>query len=133
MEKLAEPFKEVSVRKIIAVGVGATLLFIAIGILIGYFSGHRTTNENSNESVVDVIRSMCPVMTSQTQSVRAYFERYLERRNEKNACVNKQEDCWDFGLPRNYIAYHLDGKVVNIDGKLDEDAWTEVGFIQVYL
>ncbi|XP_053379141.1 uncharacterized protein LOC128548426 [Mercenaria mercenaria] len=127
---------DVKTRKILAICLGVTLLLFAIGILIGYFSGHgsqSTSKSPSQESVADAIRSSCHVMTKQTPTGSTYFDRYLERHSGKTACVNKPEGCWDFGLPRNYIAYHLQGKVINIDGKLDDDAWNEVPWSETFV
>jgi len=41
--------------------------------------------------------------------------------------------CASGGLPRNYIAYHLNGKTVNIDGRLDDPAWQEVPWTETFM
>lgn len=44
----------------------------------------------------------------------------------KDVCLGKNVNCNTSKLPRKYIAYHLNGKTVNIDGQLNEEAWAEV-------
>jgi hypothetical protein len=120
---------DANTRKIILISVVVTLFLFTIGIIIGYFSGrHNISNTGPSSSVAEALRTECSDLAIKTPSGKLYFDRYVERHSEKQACVSRPEDCWDFGLPRNYIAYHLNGKSVNIDGKLDEEAWTEVCF-----
>lgn len=120
---------DIKTRKIIIVCAVITLVLFSIGVLIGYFSGKGTstvTEVPANGGVADAIRSTCGAETMRTPSGKLYFDRYVERHSEKQACVNNPEKCWDFGLPRNYIAYHLNGRSILIDGKLDDEAWNEV-------
>lgn len=120
---------DVKTRKIIIICAAVTVILFAIGIIIGYFSGKGSTSTTvvtSHQSVADAIRSTCGDTTIQSPSGKLYFDRYVQRHNEKNVCLKAPEECWDFGMPRNYIAYHLNGKSIKIDGKLDDAAWTEV-------
>jgi len=41
--------------------------------------------------------------------------------------------CTSGGLPRTYTAYHLNGKTVNIDGRLDDPAWQEVPWTETFM
>ena len=57
--------------------------------------------------------------------------RYLEK--DTTACIKDASFCNTYKLPRNYIAYHLSGKQVTIDGKLDEEAWQEVPWSEMFV
>ena len=48
-------------------------------------------------------------------------------------CIHDNEDCLSYGLPRHYIAYHLRDKTINIDGKLDDEAWAEVPWTEDFV
>ena len=48
-------------------------------------------------------------------------------------CYTSRETCNDYELPRTYLAYYLNGKTINIDGKLDDQAWTEVPWTENFL
>lgn len=50
----------------------------------------------------------------------SYLDKCVADSCQSTATCNSED------LPRTYLAYHLNGKTVNIDGKLDEPAWTEV-------
>lgn len=121
-------------RKFLILFVAVAVLLFVAGILIGYFSGKNASSNNENidgnnepVSVADAIRASCSAdQVDPDDNGDTYFQRYLERHDEHNACVNSADQCWDFGLPRHYIAYHLNGKSINIDGKLDDEAWNEV-------
>ena len=52
------------------------------------------------------------------------FSRYLEK--DLTACVQDSTYCNTYKLPRTYNAYHLNGKQITIDGRLDDVAWQEV-------
>lgn len=120
---------DVKTKKVIAICSVVALFMFVLGIIIGYFSGKGNTPEqqqNPKDSIVKAIRSACSMTTLHTAEGRRYFQRYLERHAEKHACVNSPVECLDFGLPRHYIAYHLNGQSINIDGKLDDQAWLEV-------
>ena len=56
----------------------------------------------------------CPVL----------FFRYVEK--NPTQCIQDQSKCNTYKLPRNYVAHHLNGRQINIDGRLDEEAWREV-------
>ncbi|KAL5006388.1 hypothetical protein ScPMuIL_015194 [Solemya velum] len=50
--------------------------------------------------------------------------RFVDRCNSE-ICDATSTDC-DFGLPNTYIAQHLNGKAITVDGRMDEEAWKEV-------
>lgn len=125
---------DVQTRKIILICAAVTIVFFVIGILIGFFSGKGSkTVVTSSQSVADALRTSCSDIAIKTPSGKLYFDRYVERHGEKQACVTKPEDCWDFGLPRHYNAYHLNGKSIVVDGKLDDDAWKEVPWSEEFV
>ena len=124
-------------RKVLGIFIIVGIALFVVGILIGYFSGKSGTDDNSSGraggnqgsgSVADAIRASCSadIANPADAADNTYFRRYLQRHDDHNACVDSLADCWDFGLPRNYIAYHLNEKTINVDGKLDDDAWEEV-------
>ena len=47
--------------------------------------------------------------------------------------MHDNENCMNYGLPRTYIAYHLGDKTINIDGKLDDEAWAEVPWTEDFV
>lgn len=53
-------------------------------------------------------------------------------KNAVDSSCNK-ESCNSEDLPRTYISYHLNGKSINIDGKLDEPAWEEVSWTDSFM
>lgn len=111
---------------LITCSVIAFVLF-AVGISIGYVSGRGSSADDTQKSCVsDAIRSECGATVSRMASGTLYLDRYIQRHNKKQECVTSEKECWDLGLPRHYIAYHLNGKSIVMDGKLDEDAWNEV-------
>lgn len=121
---------DLKTRKILLICTALTLGLFVIGILIGYFTGHVSTSTiPEHESVVQAIRASCNSPIPATVAAKTYFDRFVERHSEKYACVNKPTECWNDGLPRHYIAYHLNGKSINMDGKLDDEAWQEVNCI----
>lgn len=120
---------DVKTRKIIIICTVVSVLLFGIGIIIGYFSGRGTSSStviSSTGTVAEAIRSECGDTTVKTASGKLYLDRYVEKHSEKNICLKSPVDCWNFGLPRHYIAHHLNGKSVTIDGKLDDEAWNEV-------
>mgnify|MGYP000346714758 CR=1 FL=1 len=120
---------DVKTKKVLAICSAISLFLFILGIIIGYFSGKGNVPpepKNRGNDIVAAIRSACSMTTLQTPAGRRYFQRYLERHANKHACVNSAEECLDFGLPRHYIAYHLNGQDIVIDGKLDDKAWLEV-------
>jgi hypothetical protein len=124
---------DVETRKVIITCTVTGLVMFAIGIGIGYASGKGSSNtESPTASVAEAIRATCSGSAAQTSSGKLYFDRFVQRHSEKYACVKTEEECWNLGLPRNYIAYHLNGKTITIDGKLDDDAWKEVNMFYHY-
>ena len=49
------------------------------------------------------------------------------------SCIKDQSDCNTYRLPRNYVANHLSGKQIIIDGKLDDPAWQEVPWTENFV
>ncbi|XP_060577885.1 uncharacterized protein LOC132735000 [Ruditapes philippinarum] len=125
---------DVKTRKVIITCTVTGLVMFAIGIGIGYASRKGSSNTDSpTASVAEAIRATCSGPAAQTPSGKLYFDRFVQRHNEKYACVKTKEECWNLGLPRNYIAYHLNGKTITIDGKLDDDAWKEVPWSETFV
>lgn len=121
---------DVKTRNILLICTATTLGLFIVGILIGYVTGKGPSNTiQEHESVAQAIRASCNSPTPVTAAAKTYFDRFVERHSEKYACVNKPKECWNDGLPRHYTAYHLNGKSINMDGKLDDDAWNEVNVI----
>lgn len=120
---------DVETRKALIACAVIGIVTFAIGIGIGFASGKGSSStESPTATVAEAIRATCSgSSTSRTTSGKLYFDRFVQRHNEKFACVKSKYECWDLGMPRNYIAYHLNGKTITIDGKLDDDAWKEVG------
>ena len=58
--------------------------------------------------------------------------RYLSEASE-GVCIHDNENCLSYGLPRHYITYHLRDKTINIDGKLDDEAWAEVPWTENFV
>ena len=56
---------------------------------------------------------------------------YLEK-CEFQSCY-KDGTCNTHGLPLTYIAYHLNGKTINMDGRLDDEAWAEVPWTEKFV
>jgi hypothetical protein len=120
---------DVKTRKIIAICTVVALVLFAIGIVIGYFSGRgnsSSTVTTSTGTVAEAIKSECSEATIKSAAGKLFIDRYVEKHSEKNICLKSASECWDFGLPRNYVAYHLNEKSITIDGKLDDEAWKEV-------
>ena len=120
---------DIKTKKTVAVCSVIALVLFVIGILIGYFSGRaaKSTEITHHESVAEALADSCSMSMPTGSEIKTYFQRYLERHSETYACINNVQECLDFGLPRHYIAYHLNGKRVKIDGQLDDEAWKEVG------
>ena len=120
-------------RKAIVISLAVGIAAFILGILIGYFSANPggssdsvsfSTSASGKELTSE--KGVCNAESLASPKVNQYVKRYLERHNVKHACIDKTSDCLDFDLPRNYIAYHLQGKKIKLDGKLDEPAWEEV-------
>ena len=43
-----------------------------------------------------------------------------------NKCYVSEETCNGYELPQTYIAYHLNGANIDMDGQLDDQAWQDV-------
>ena len=71
-------------------------------------------------------------ITSWQGLMRQKFSRTINSYQD-NVCLKKTTSCHTLKLPRNYVAYHLNGKTVNIDGQLTEEAWTEVPWTETFV
>lgn len=101
----------------------ASFLFI-IGIIIGYFSSPKADCEQGPTcNLRSTVRDSCPTVSG-IEVGRQYLNRYIEK--ERTSCVQDSNLCNTYKLPRTYNAYHLNGKEIKIDGKLNDDAWQEV-------
>ena len=49
-----------------------------------------------------------------------------------NSCY-KPGTCNKYGLSRTYLAYHLNDKTINMDGHLDDEAWEEVPWTELFM
>jgi hypothetical protein len=117
-------------RKILALCIVAAVVAFVLGIVIGYVSGHRQAldgNRSSKNTKAEVIGPLCRESFSYSNITRLYIKRYEETNSGKFSCLKRGSDCWNYELPRHYIAYHLNEKTILLDGKLDEEAWKEVG------
>ena len=47
--------------------------------------------------------------------------------------MKDSSSCDSYRLPRTYNAYHLNGKQINIDGRLDDAAWQEVPWSEKFV
>ncbi|XP_045163832.2 uncharacterized protein LOC123528156 [Mercenaria mercenaria] len=106
-----------------------SFLTFSIGIAIGYIISSLSSVSSKSEirnNITEAIRSSCCATSIETDTGKVYLERMLERQDKMFACVRSTEECWYYGLPRTYLVYQLNGKTINIDGKLDDDAWGEV-------
>ncbi|XP_064602962.1 uncharacterized protein LOC135468561 isoform X3 [Liolophura sinensis] len=84
---------------------------VGLGIIIGYFAidrspdtsrgNPRDVSDKPSDSHLDTCIAGC----------------------REGAC---QADSCEIPLPRTYVAYHLQGKTINLDGRIDEEAWSEV-------
>lgn len=113
-------------QRIIIVSSILTVILFAVGVIIGYFSVHQADKTDRVASIKAAIVHACNNKDKPSLTKGVYLERYAERYNKVNECVRSARACWDFQLPRNYIAYHLNGEAINIDGKLDDSAWNNV-------
>ena len=50
-----------------------------------------------------------------------------------DVCVPDASECNTIGLPRHYIAHHLNGKTIVVDGHGTDQAWAEVPWSETYL
>ncbi|KAL4221403.1 hypothetical protein ACF0H5_019661 [Mactra antiquata] len=127
---------DVKTRKILLICAAVTVATFVVGILIGYFSAKGSNDKKMplpKYNMADAIRSECKSGDSKSTTWRTYFDRYVERHTRKHMCINDPTECWDFDLPRHYIAYHLGDKSINIDGKLDEEAWNEAPWSETFV
>ena len=128
-------FDKKTTRKAIVITLAVGIAVLILGILIGYFSanhdrssGSTSSSTSESESTSTSRKGVCNAENFTSPKVNRYVKRYLERHNVKHACIDKASDCLNFDLPRNYTAYHLQGKKINIDEKLDDPAWAEVSY-----
>ena len=120
---------DVRTQKIVGICSAVALVLFIVGVLIGYYSApsnNTGSTSNLDVTVVEAFAAHCSQSKAKTTAAKTYFQRYSERHSEKLACIDDAGSCWDFGLPRTYNVYHLNGKTITIDGKLDDDAWKEV-------
>lgn len=122
---------DAKIRKTVICFTIITAIFFSVGITIGYICG--INNPDLKGNIVQTIKRSCSARSIQTDDGELYLERIIQRHEKTFSCVHKAEDCWDHRLPRHYTAYHLGVKAINIDGRLDEEPWTEVRKYQVYV
>ena len=71
--------------------------------------------------------------------IHQYYEcNFIYNSSASQECVSKkcytsEEACNDYELPRTYIAYHLNGGRITMDGHLDDQAWKEVPWTESFL
>ena len=129
---MAWPFSnlivDVKTRKVLAACTVVAVVVFILGIVIGYVSGSGQDNKKDQQirKTVDIIAPACRKLLDFSNTTRLYMKRYKETNRGKFTCLKHETDCWDNGLPRHYIAYHLNNKMITMDGKLEEKAWTEV-------
>ncbi|KAL4221398.1 hypothetical protein ACF0H5_019656 [Mactra antiquata] len=127
---------DTTVRRVgLICSVIAVVLFF-LGVLIGYFSAPSNVDKPiavTLASDTSSAQKLCDTYGSSGTTFDMYYERYMERHSRKHQCVKSREQCWDFDLPRHYIAYHLNGKKINIDGKLNDQAWNEVPWSETFV
>ncbi|KAL4238202.1 hypothetical protein ACF0H5_002914 [Mactra antiquata] len=111
---------------IIGAIVGSVLLFVA-GILVGLYGIPKSTSES--KSNVASLATECSTTTYDAEW-DTYRNKYLQKAAE-SSCYKATCDTED--LPRTYISYHLDGKSIKIDGKLDDPAWLEVPWTDSFM
>jgi hypothetical protein len=107
------------------------IVFVAfsIGLTTGYIVIKFHTIFDGNESpnnVMEAMRTSCSATSVETDTGKVYLERFLERQDKMFSCIHSSEECWNYGLPRTYLVNHLNDKKIEIDGKLDDEAWNEV-------
>lgn len=124
---------DVKTRKSLAICGAISVAVFLFGILIGYFSHPSSTSGGSNSSDKNEspnkgeLGHLCREADfNAVEKGALYLRRKIERVQDNNACVQKPEDCGKFGLPRTYSAYHLNGKSLVVDGRLNDSAWAEV-------
>ena len=107
-------------------------LAFSVGITIGYVISNFESafcEHGSSADIMEAMRGSCSAKSVETDTGKVYLDRFLERQGKMFSCVHCSEECWDYGLPRTYLVHHLDGKTINLDGKLDDEAWSEVSII----
>ncbi|KAJ8308721.1 hypothetical protein KUTeg_013595 [Tegillarca granosa] len=111
-------------RKFIIIFIIGVIVTFGIGILIGHFAIEKITSQPDNEGKRD--SQTFKLGNACTNEIKnfTYLHRYMNTCN-KDICDTSSKTC-SFTLPKHYIAYHLNGKSVNIDGHLDDEAWQEV-------
>ncbi|XP_045163839.2 uncharacterized protein LOC123528165 [Mercenaria mercenaria] len=127
---------DVKTRKTIAICTVIILAAFALGIAIGYAAASGQTSKSNHypkKAFSGAVRRACIDSMPRTNTTRLYKQRYFETNNGKYRCLTSSNACWDNGLPRNYIAYHLNENMIIMDGKLDEKAWTEVPWSETFV
>jgi len=94
-------------RVVVVTTVVAGVLLFGAGLLIGHFAIKNKGDDDDAGVAGDAEDTGGPMPTS--------------------------DGCANGGLPRTYIAYHLNGQTVNIDGQLDDPAWQEVPWTETFM
>lgn len=112
-------------RMIIVIAVVACVLLFALGIIIGHFAIEKSSTDDGDQ---EKLSTHCEVKFS--EKGENYRKSYLDK-CVADSCPSTS--CNEEDLPRTYLAYHLNGKTVDIDGRLDETAWTEVPWTDEFM
>ncbi|ESO90043.1 hypothetical protein LOTGIDRAFT_233878 [Lottia gigantea] len=90
--------------------------FFGLGVVTGYFSiPSRTAPKAETQG-----------LPQQSSPLLQSYQNKCQRK------IYEAKNC-EIELPRNYVAYHLNGKTITVDGKLDEEAWKEVDHTEDFL
>ncbi|XP_052760334.1 uncharacterized protein LOC128203098 [Mya arenaria] len=122
---------DVKTRKAVAICCGVSIAVFLLGIAIGYASGNGNTDEvpTAKNTILEQLQSSTcynSYFDKSDSKVNRFYGTFLERHRKKLTCVKGRNECENLYLPRNYNAYHLNGRTINIDGVLNDDAWKEV-------
>ncbi|KAL4238204.1 hypothetical protein ACF0H5_002916 [Mactra antiquata] len=124
--------KRMATREIIIISIIASVVLFVVGIVIGHYGIPKSTSES--ESNVEYLNTECTTTTydAEWDTYRNNFVvlRYLQEAVESSC---NKATCNTEDLPRTYISYHLDGKSIKIDGKLDDPAWLEVPWTDSFM
>ncbi|XP_053402309.1 uncharacterized protein LOC123539994 [Mercenaria mercenaria] len=114
-------------RMIIVVSVVACVVLFALGIIIGHFAIEKSRDE---ETQGDQQQLSTGCETAFSERWKKYRKGYLDK-CVADSCTHAS--CNTEDLPRTYLAYHLNGKPVVIDGRLDEEAWSEIPWSETFM
>ncbi|XP_060554717.1 uncharacterized protein LOC132715684 [Ruditapes philippinarum] len=115
-------------RVIIVIAVVACAVTLALGIIIGHFAIEKA-DDTEGQGDSQKLNAGCGAKF--TAPWKQYRESYLDN-CVKESCMSPSS-CNTEDLPRTFLAYHLNGKTVNIDGKLDDEAWTEIPYSETFM